>query len=204
MIARLNLKQEMMNRRNVIVIMVLLLTVLHVDAQLGVQPGDRAPLFKAADQNGRTIDLAEKIKEGPVVLFFYRGQWCPYCNRYLSDLQDSLHYITDKGAFVVAITPEKGEGIDKTVEKTGAQFSLVYDEGHQIMDAYDVTFELSGSKHLMYKAAGIDINKASGNEDRALPIPATFIIDQKGRVQVRHFEMDYKQRMTVEHIIEAL
>jgi len=194
----------MMNRKQVILIVAMLFTILQLEAQLGVQVGNKAPLFKAADQNGVTIDLADKIKAGPVVLFFYRGQWCPHCNRYLSDVQDSLQYISDKGAFVVAITPEKVEGIEKTVKKTGAKFSLVYDEGHQIMDAYDVTFELSGSKHLMYKTAGIDINKASGNEDRALPIPATFIIDQKGMVQVRHFDTDYKKRMTVEHIINAL
>ncbi len=193
-----------MYKRYVIALVMLVLMGLSLEAQLGVLPGDKAPAFNAPDQNGVTIDLAEKLKDGPVVVFFYRGQWCPYCNRYLSDLQDSLQYITDKGAFVVAITPERGEEIARTVVKTGTRFSVIYDEGHRIMDAYDVTFELAGAKHLVYKAAGIDINKASGNDDRALPIPATFIIDQNGIVQMRHFDTDYKKRMSVAHIIGLL
>ncbi|WP_185968952.1 peroxiredoxin-like family protein [Carboxylicivirga sp. M1479] len=173
-------------------------------AQEGINVSEKAPLFKAKDQNGQLIDLAKELESHKVVLVFYRGQWCPHCNRHMSALQDSLSLINDKGAKVIAITPEKSEEIDKTVEKTGLNFSVVYDENHQIMDAYAVTFTMSKSKFAAYKIYGININKASGNEDRALPIPATYIISKDGLVIDRHFEKDYKRRMSVKNILKAL
>lgn len=189
------------------IIILLAITVfsgLKLNAQEGIQVNEEAPLFVANDQNGDVIDLAMELKKSPVVIVFYRGQWCPFCNRHMSALQDSLHLINEKGAKVIAITPEKSEEIKKTVEKSNAKFSIVYDENHQIMDAYDVTFTMSKSKHLAYKAYGININEASGNDDRALPVPATFIVSKDGIVTTRHFNKDYKNRMTVKEILEAL
>jgi peroxiredoxin len=184
--------------------LVLMLSMGLAYAQDGIMIGEKAPLFKAEDQHGNMVDLSEQLKKGPVVITFYRGQWCPFCNRYMSALQDSLLMIADKGASVIAITPEKGEEIQKTIEKSNAAFSVIYDKNHRIMDAYDVTFTMGGAKFLMYKSYGIDINKASGNDDKALPIPATYIISKKGKVINRHFDNDYKKRMTVKEILDSL
>lgn len=198
------INQRFKNMRFFISVVAVLLISTSLIAQEGIKVSEKAPLFKAKDQNGHLIDLAKELESHNVVLVFYRGQWCPHCNRHMSALQDSLSLINDKGAKVIAITPEKSEEIDKTVEKTGLNFSVVYDENHQIMDAYDVTFTMSKSKFTAYKTYGININKASGNEDRALPVPATYIISKDGLVIDRHFEQDYKSRMSVKNILKAL
>ena len=166
--------------------------------------GDKAPNFLALDQFEKRVSLKDQLKDGPDVLVFYRGQWCPHCNRHMSQIQDSLQMILDAGASVIAITPEKGEKIERTMEKSGASFSIIYDENHRIMDKYNVTFKLSGWKRFIYGIAGININKASGNKDSALPVPATYIIAQDGTVYSSHFNEDYTERMTVKDMLTAL
>ena len=112
------------------------------EAPEGLFIASKAPDFKAKDQNGKEIRLKDLVKEGKVVLVFYRGYWCPYCNKELSRLQDSLQMIKDKGATLIAISPEKPDNISKTVEKTKAEYSILYDEGLKIMKAYEVDFEV--------------------------------------------------------------
>ena len=163
--------------------------------------GDRAPNILALDQFEKRVSLKERLENGPVVIVFYRGQWCPHCNRHMSQIQDSLQMILDAGASVIAITPEMGEKIEKTTEKSDANFSIIYDENHRIMDKYRITFKLSGWKRFIY---GININKASGNKDSALPVPATYIIAQDGTVFSSHFNEDYSERMTVKDMLTAL
>lgn len=159
--------------------------------------GDKAPSFLALDQFEKRVSLKDRLENGPVIVVFYRGQWCPHCNRHMSNIQDSLQMILDAGASVIAITPEKGEKIEKTVQKSGATFSIIYDENHHIMDKYQVTFKLSGWKRFIYGLGGININKASGNRDSALPVPATYIIAKDGTIFSSHFNEDYTERMPV-------
>lgn len=166
--------------------------------------GQKAPKILAVDQFGERFSLKDRLKEGPLVVVFYRGQWCPHCNRHMSSIQDSLQMILDAGASIVAITPEKGERIEKTMKKSGATFSIIYDENHRIMDKYKVTFKLSGWKRFIYGLGGININKASGNKDSALPVPATYIIAQDGTVFSSHFNEDYSERMLVKDMVEVL
>jgi peroxiredoxin len=94
----------------------------------GLFINSKAPDFKVKDQSGAEINLKDLRKKGPVVLIFYRGNWCPYCNKELTRLQDSLQLITEKGAQVIAITPEASDGINKTIEKTKAVFPIIHDE----------------------------------------------------------------------------
>ncbi|MGB0368665.1 MAG: peroxiredoxin-like family protein [Flavobacteriales bacterium] len=166
--------------------------------------GDKAPNFLALDQFEKRVSLKDHLENGPVIVVFYRGQWCPHCNRHMSQIQDSLQMILDAGASVIAITPEKGEKIEKTVQKSGASFSIVYDENHRIMDKYHVTFKLSGWKRFIYGIAGININKASGNKDSALPVPATYIIAKDGTIYTSHFNENYTERMQVIDMLDTL
>jgi peroxiredoxin len=187
----------------------LLIVFLFPLIALGQEPeplfiGDKAPNFLALDQFENRVSLKEKLQDGPVVVVFYRGQWCPHCNRHMSQIQDSLQMILDAGASVIAITPEKGEKIEQTMKKSGAAFSIVYDENHRIMDKYQVTFKLSGWKRFIYGLGGININKASGNKDSALPVPATYIIATDGTIYASHFNEDYAERMQVIEMLEIL
>lgn len=174
------------------------------EAPEGLFIASKAPDFRAKDQHGTEIRLKDLLKNGKVVLVFYRGEWCPYCNKELSGLQDSLQFIKDKGATLVAVSPEKPENILKTVEKTKAEYSVLYDEGLKIMKAYNVKFEVPENTLTRYRNAGIDIEKNNGTNGKFLPIPAVFIIDKESTVTYRFFEPDYKKRPSVLEILNNL
>ena len=174
------------------------------EAPEGLFIASKAPDFKAKDQNGNEVRLKDLLKKGKVVLVFYRGQWCPYCNRELSRLQDSLQLINDKGATIIAISPEKPENISKTIEKTKATYSILYDEGLKIMKAYDVEFEVPENTITRYRNAGLDIEKNNGNNGKYLPVPAIYIIDKESTIKYRFFEPDYKKRPSVLELLNNL
>ncbi len=171
----------------------------------GLEAGQQAPEFSAKDAEGNVFALSEELKKGPVVLIFYRGQWCPVCNRHLSEIQENLENIMAKGARVVAISPEKPDYLEKTAEKTGAKFSLLYDENYKIADAFDVTFLPGSATRAMYNTMlGANLKEAQSDDSQRLPIPATYVINTDGKIVWRHFDPDYKKRSTVEDIVAAL
>ena len=174
------------------------------EAPEGLFINSKAPDFKAKDQNGKDIRLKDIAKEGKVVLFFYRGYWCPFCNRQLKKLEDSLQMIRDKGATLIAITPEKPENIAKTVEKTKAQYSIIHDEGLKIMKAYEVEFEVPENTLTRYRNTGIDLEKTNGKDWKYLPVPAVYIIDKESNITYRFFDLDYKKRPSVQEILKNL
>lgn len=175
------------------------------DKANGLQVGAKAPDFNAVDADSISFQLYKALDENPVVIIFYRGFWCPYCNKHLAQIQDSLSLITESGAKVVAISPEKPEYLDKMAKKTGANFKLLYDEGYKISDAYDVTFTPKKAKLIIYNAAlGANLKETHSDDSQRLPIPATYIIDKNGVIVWRQFNPNYKKRSTVKEIIENL
>lgn len=171
----------------------------------GLSAGTAAPVFNALDANNNTFSLETALEQGPVVLIFYRGFWCPVCNKHLSKIQDSLKLIEEKGAKVIAISPEKPEYLGKMEKKSGAEFTLLYDEGYKISDAYDVTFKPSKATLITYNTMlGAKLKKTHSDDSQRLPIPATYVIDKSGTITWRQFNPDYKKRSNVADILEAL
>lgn len=171
----------------------------------GLQLNDKAPGFSAKDQHGKLLTLSTELKKGSVVIVFYRGQWCPYCNRQLKGLQDSLNFIKEKGATLIAVSPEKLENINKTIEKTKASYAVLFDDGLKIMKSYDVAFNLDSSTIERYKKFGIDFYDANGTTNGAtLPVPTVYIINREGVIIFKHFDPDYKKRVTVQEILSHL
>jgi len=171
----------------------------------GLFINSKAPDFKATDQYGNEIRLKDVLKDSLVVLIFYRGQWCPYCNRQLKKLEDSLQLIKDKRAKLIAVTPEKTEYISKTIEKTKASYSLLYDKEMKIMKAYAVAFEVDDRTVSRYKNADIDLATANGQKDKVyLPVPAIYIINKESTIVYRFFDADYKKRPAVKDILDNL
>jgi len=179
-------------------------TIAAQQAPEGLFIASKAPDFKAKDQNGNEVRLKDLLKKGKVVLVFYRGQWCPYCNKALSRLQDSLQLIIDKGATLVAVSPEKSDNIALTVEKTKATYPVLHDEGLKIMKAYDVEYEMQENTVTRYRNAGLDIEKINGDNGKFLPVPAVYIIDKESTITYRFFETDYKKRPSVKTILDNL
>ena len=167
--------------------------------------GDEAPLFEGTDQNGNNIKLTELLEKGPVVLVFYRGQWCPICSRHLSELQDSLQIILDKGASVIDVSPEKPGNVKKTIEKTNVTFPVLYDEGYKIMKAYGVAYKETDEnveKYNNYLKA--DLKNANWDGSNTLPVPATYVIGTDGKIKYVHFNPDYTDRASVSEILKQL
>jgi len=162
---------------------------------------DKAPDFTAKDQNGKKVSLKNELKNGTVVVVFYRGQWCPYCNKQLTAIQDSLDFIKEKGATIIAVSPEKPDNISKTVEKTKAAYSVLFDDSLKIMKSYGVAFAVDSSTVERYKKFGLDLNDANGSNGANLPVPAIYIINKEGIIVFKHFDPDYRKRMSVQEIL---
>jgi peroxiredoxin len=171
----------------------------------GLAVGSKVSKFTAVDQFNKAYSLSDALKKGPVVLMFYRGQWCPVCNRHLSQLQDSLQFIYKKGATVVAISPEKPEFLEKTASKAKASFTLLYDKDYSIAQAFDVLFQPTEKEVSLYNGR-LDANLEAAHSDNSsrLPVPATFIINKKGIIVWRHFNPDYRVRASVSEIVKNL
>ena len=166
--------------------------------------GETAPAFHGQDAAGRSVELRQLLKKGPVVLYVYRGQWCPYCNKELSQLQDSLRMLTGKGAQVVVVTPETQENIDKTVAKTKAAFPIVHDQNLAIMKAYKTAFTVDDATARKYQGYGIDLKQANGLDQAILPVPATYVIGRDGKIKFAFFDPDYRHRASVRQVARAL
>jgi len=171
----------------------------------GLFINSKAPDFRSIDQYGKEIRLRDLLKDSTVVLFFYRGYWCPYCSKQLKKLEDSLQLIKARGAKLIAVTPEKTENISKTIEKTKASYSLLYDKEMKIIKAYGVAFEIDEKTVSRYKNADIDLATINGQKDKFyLPVPAVYIIDKEGTIYYRYFDADYKKQPTVKEILENI
>ena len=179
--------------------------VRSVEDAAGLPAGVKAPLFKALSNDSTWYALEDAIKKGPVVLIFYRGHWCPHCSKHLASIQDSLELIYDRGATVVAVSPQKPEYLNLMKEKTGASFTLLYDNDYAISNAYDVAFTPTSKQLYTYNKFLIaDLKKSQSDDAQRLPVPATYIIGTDGIISWRQFNPDYKKMSTVKGILEAL
>ncbi|WP_316824102.1 peroxiredoxin family protein [Pedobacter miscanthi] len=192
-------------KRIILFITLIVALSFQVKAQKGLKEGDKAPVFSAIDQNGKTVSLKDALKlHQTVVLFFYRGQWCPYCNKHIKELQDSLSLLTAKDAYVIGVTPESKENIDKTIKKTNAGFSILQDKDDEIMKAYGVNFKMDEATFTKYKGYGIDLETNNGNNRHTLPVPATYVIDRSGKIKYVHFDPNYQKRASVKLLLSKL
>jgi peroxiredoxin len=190
----------------------LLFCILFISASLaqaqvpvGLQVNQSAPDFTAKDQSGKSVVLKSLLKKGNVVLVFYRGEWCPYCNKYLKELEESLLKINSKNATVIAVTPEKPEYIVMSVEKTKASFPILHDEGLKIMKSYDVAYKLDEKAIKKYKKINVDLNQINGTiNSENLPVPAVYVINQKGIIVYKYFDPDYTNRAPISTILKYL
>ena len=164
--------------------------------------GDTAPNLTGKDHSGKTVSLKELTKKGKVVVMFYRGAWCGYCNKYMSQLEATLPEFSAKNATVIAITPEPEESISKAVEKTKATFSIIYDKNRKIMNDWKVAYSLPDDMKTKYKGYGVDLEKQQG--DWTLPVPATYVVGQNGKIEFVHFDENYQQRADIKNILMSL
>ena len=193
--------------KNLVILLAIIFFSTSINAQeypKGLQVNDEAPAFSAVDQNGTLIELKDVLTKGNVVMIFYRGQWCPHCNKQLKALEDSLQFFVSKKAQLIAVTPEKPDNIAQTIIKTKASFPILYDDGLKIMKGYNVDFTVDEKTIVRYKNYGIDFNEANGSNGANLPVPAVYIINQEGKIIYKYFNADYKKRPSVAELLKHL
>jgi peroxiredoxin len=171
----------------------------------GLNVGEQVQQFTAQDLHDEQFDLSQALKKGPIVVVFYRGQWCPFCNKHLKALEKELNKVQNSGAQVIAVSPEKSEFLKRTAEKTKASFRLLHDEGYHISDIFDVTNHPGKMERFMVNTMlGAQLKTANTDDSQRLPIPATFILNQEGKIVWRHFNPDYKKRSSILDIIQNI
>ena len=170
----------------------------------GLKAGNKAPNFKLKNAFGHTVELYKTLKKGPVVLIFYRGAWCPYCNLHLHALKNALPEFEKFDAQVIAVSPQSPDKSAEQVKKDGFPFEVLSDSSSKVMKDYKLYFELPSDLMRIYKEHGLDIEEFNGAGRNGLPTPGAFIIDTNGVIRTMQAEVDYKSRMAPEDILKAL
>lgn len=180
-----------------------------------LRKGSFAPLFELTDQNGEIKSLQTYLEKGPLVLTFYRGAWCPYCNLQLKAYRDRLNEITATGASLVAVSPEKS-GALSTLVATGVakeltdmvttkiNFDVLYDEGSVLAEQYGLQFTLPESHQQLLEAFNVNVERLNGTNSYVFPDPATYVINTNGKISWSFVPNNYRKRAEVDDILLAL
>jgi peroxiredoxin len=173
-------------------------------AEKAKKRGERVPEFTLKNLKGEEISSAALLMEGPLVINFYRGAWCPYCNLELKALENVMGKIKKAGATLVAISPNLSEKSSQFVSANPFSFEIVSDEGNRVADKFGLVFTLAEELRPIYKGFGIDLTEYDGNDSYTLPIPATYVVDRDGTIVHSFVDADYTKRMEPDEVVEAL
>ncbi len=169
----------------------------------GLREGDKAPMFKLKDATNKEVKLKSLLKDGPVILLWYRGGWCPYCNLELKEFSKQINQFKELGATLVAISPETPDNSLSTAEKNNLEFIVLSDPNNEVAKQFDIVFKLPKETADRYEKI-IGLSKHNGTDSAELPIPATYIITKKGKIEYAYVNPDYRTRATVDEVIEEL
>ncbi|MGI5427345.1 peroxiredoxin-like family protein [Streptomyces sp. CA-179760] len=173
-------------------------------ADRALATGDKAPRFSLPSATGQTLSLDALLAEGPVVLTFYRGAWCPYCNIALRSLQQHHDVITARGARLVAVSPQIPDESLPLTEKHGLAFDVLSDIGSDTAKQYGLAFDLPDDLAAVYDKLGFDLQRVNAGHPRTLPLPATYVIDRDGVIRWAFVDTDYTTRAEPADILAAL
>ncbi len=174
-------------------------------ARTMLKAGDRAPPIVLGNAKGAMVDVGTLLKKGPVIVTFYRGGWCPYCNLELKAYQDILPQIAAAGASLVAISPEKPDETLSTAEKNALTFEVLSDVGQTVGRAFGLVYEFTEELKSAYHGFNLDIparNRTPG--EWALPVSATYVIDRGGSIIYAYTDVDYRDRADPRDVLQVL
>ncbi|WP_339839322.1 peroxiredoxin-like family protein [uncultured Maribacter sp.] len=165
--------------------------------------GDKAPNFTLKNALNEPVSLLSELEKGPVVLTWYRGGWCPYCNITLHYLQEKLPEFKNAGATLLALTPELPDNSLSTSEKNNLEFTVLSDVGNTIGKEYGVVFTLTDDVASIYEA-GFGLHEKNGDESNELPLAATYVINTDAVITYAFLDADYRERAEASEILNAL
>lgn len=173
-------------------------------AKTALKAGDRAPSVVLTNAKGTVVDVSSLLSRGPVIVTFYRGGWCPYCNLELRAFQQILPEIKAAGAALVAISPEKPDDTLSTAEKNALDFEVLSDVGQKVGRAFGLVYAFSDELKWAYREFGLDIPAKNDADEWTLPISATYVIRQDGTIAYAYTDADYRNRAEPEEVLTVL
>jgi peroxiredoxin len=173
-------------------------------AAKGLAVGAQAPDFTLANQIGRRVTLSEETAKGPVILTFYRGEWCPFCNLELRAYQRILGGIHAAGAQLLAVSPQTPDHSLSVQEKNELSFHVLSDPRNQVAEKYRLKFKLPDDLHDIYRSLGFALDRYNGDNSWELPVPATYVIDQQGIIRFANVDPDYRTRTEPGEVLKLL
>ncbi|GAA6154836.1 peroxiredoxin-like family protein [Pyruvatibacter sp. HU-CL02332] len=172
--------------------------------QDALKVGDTLPDATFTSATGDTVQMSSLLANGPLIINFYRGGWCPYCNFELKAYQDLLGDITALGAQLVAVTPEKPDNSLSTSEKNALTFPVLTDNENAFAKALGIAFELPKPLQDLYGKFGMDLPGLNAGSGWSLPIPATFVVDADGKIVLADVDVNYTRRLEPSDALAAL
>jgi peroxiredoxin len=173
-------------------------------AERALKAGDKAPEFTLQDPDGNPVSSVELLAKGPLVLSFYRGVWCPYCNMELQALEAALPAIRDLGASLVAISPQIKANSRKSVRQNELSFPILSDSKNDVAAAFGLRFTLPDYLIELYKSFGNDLPKINDDPSWTLPMPARFVVGTDGIITYAEVNPDYTLRPDPSELLPAL
>lgn len=173
-------------------------------AENALAVGDTVPDFTLPNVSGDPVSLHDMLDKGPVVLNFYRGGWCPFCNLELQALQAHLPEIRALDATLVGISPETPDNSLTAIEKHQLEFEVLSDVGNRIARSFGLLFTVYEEMRPLYLKWGLDVPASNGDDSWELPVPATYVIDRNGVIHAAHVDKDYTRRMEPDAVVTAL
>ena len=170
----------------------------------GLKVGTKAPDFQLPNAHGEIITLSSLLAKGPVIINFYRGAWCPFCNIELRSLSSYKDKFKEYGANIVSITPQQPDKSLVQSKKGKFPFDILSDLDSSVIKKYNLFFTLPDDLVKVYKKLGLNIESFNGKGRNELPIPGTYVVDKNGVIRAAFANTDYKKRMEPKAIIEAL
>ena len=168
-----------------------------------VEVGSTAPNVTLTKADGTQVELHELVSEHPVVLVFYRGGWCPYCNQHLAALGEIEGELSKLGYRIHAVSMDKPEKVQEAAAESDLSYSLYSDAPAEAAKAFGLAFKVSTATNLKLRTFGINLEEASGQDHHILPVPAVFLIGRDAKIDFRYYNPDYKERLSGEALLTA-
>lgn len=169
-----------------------------------LQVGDKVSNFNLNNHNGENIELNDLLTKGPVIISFYRGGWCPYCNLELKALNDHLPQFKTQSAQLIAISPQLPDETLSTTHKNDLEFDVLSDVSNEVAEKFGLLFTLDERIQALYTQFGIDFEHYYGDKSYQLPLPATYVINQQGIITYAFLNEDYTLRAEPADVMAAL
>jgi peroxiredoxin len=173
-------------------------------AGTALRRGQVSPGFALPSATGAIVSLGERLAYGPVIVTFYRGGWCPYCNIALRALQSRLPEIRSLGGSLIAISPEVPDQSLSTAEKLALEFDVLSDADNSVARLFGLVYRISDAARERLQAFGRDLVAHNGTDRWELPITATYVVNQEGLIVFDHVEADYRERLDPAAILNVV